>query len=350
MTPTQRAPHLLDTFPFDWTDPGAVELRDLLASVYFRVDPVVRLARQAGIAPARIGWEKPMDEVWFELISTAAQQDRLRELLEQVAAGPDRALTVRLRELLAERPVLPAPVPAAPAGTWDSFSDPDARERVLFRSAEFQDVAFLRRGAELATAVCRLTVTHAEGRPCHGTAFRIGPDLLLTNHHVLFRDGSRPMAVEAWFGYERELDGSELVFEVVPCDPASVLGEPGPDWAVVRSAGPLPADALVVPLPERAEVAAEDRVCIIQHPYGSVKKLASRHNVVRHVDEQVVQYWTDTDSGSSGAPVFDERWRLVALHRRWTRIGQRLSEPREFRNEGLRVERVAEGLARAGLG
>ncbi|MFB7122121.1 trypsin-like peptidase domain-containing protein [Kitasatospora sp. NPDC056273] len=346
--PEPRTTHFLDSYPFRWTDPGAVELRDLLASVHFRVNPVLELAQQAGIAPAEVNWDQPMSLVWFDLITVARKQEKLRPLLDRIAAGPDQALAARVRELLAARPVLPAPEPELPSGTWAAFRDPDEQERQIFRASGFQDVAFLRRGAELATAVCRLLVTHPDGQACYGTAFRIGPDLLLTNHHVLYSDDRPAEAVEAWFGYEQDLDGRELRYRTVRCDPATAVGRPEGDWAVIRTADPLPEDALVVPIPDRATVAEGDRVCIIQHPHGLVKKLAARHNVVRHVDEQVVQYWTDTEYGSSGAPVFDERWRLVALHRGHVRIGQRLSAS-EFRNEGLRIERVAEGLAAAGV-
>ncbi|MGW3071377.1 trypsin-like peptidase domain-containing protein [Kitasatospora sp. NPDC001132] len=346
-TPSPR-PHFLDSYPFRWTDPGAVELRDLLASVHFRVNPVLELAQQAGIPPAAINWDQPMTLVWFDLITVARNQEKLRPLLERIAAGPDVALATRIRELLAARPVLPAPEPEPPADTWAAFRDPDEQERQIFRTSEFLDVAFLRRGAELATAVCRLLVTHADGSSCYGTAFRISPDLLLTNHHVLHSGGRPAEAVEAWFGYEQDLDGRELTYRTVRCDAGTAVGRPEADWAVIRAADPLPEDALVVPLPERVSVAEGDRVCIIQHPHGLVKKLAARHNVVRHVDEQVVQYWTDTAYGSSGSPVFDERWQLVALHRRYTRAGGRLSAS-EFRNEGLRIERVAADLAAAGV-
>ena len=38
------------------------------------------------------------------------------------------------------------------------------------------------------------------------------------------------------------------------------------------------------------------------------------HNLVRHVDRDVLQYWTDTkEQSSSGAPVFNSRWEVVGL-------------------------------------
>ncbi|MEU5322884.1 trypsin-like peptidase domain-containing protein [Streptomyces sp. NPDC021056] len=339
----------MERVPFQWDAPGALELRDLLAGVYTRSAQAEQLAKRAGVATGYINWEQPMMTVWFELMEKAANQKCLRPLLEAVTEGPDQAVADRVRELLDAQPVVEAPGRTTGLRDFADFEDPDQLERQIFRSHTLQDVAFLRRGTELATSVCRLRVEALDGTLYHGTAFRIADDLLLTNHHVLFdRDGGSPRAVEAWFGYEAELNGRTREHEVVSCDAGSAVGEAELDWAVVRSAEPLPADALRVALPSGVQVSLNDRVYIIQHPHGGVKKLAARHNVVRHVDDTVVQYWTDTEQGSSGSPVFDEAWNLVALHRRWLRIGAD-DQPAEFRNEGVKIERVLEGLVRKRL-
>ncbi|MET7455817.1 trypsin-like peptidase domain-containing protein [Streptomyces sp. NPDC005574] len=346
--------HFVDRVPFEWSAPGALELRDLLASVYSRSARAEQLAKQAGVDTGWVDLERPMMSVWFDLIEVASNQKRLRPLLDAVTAGPDQAVAERVRELLDAHPVVEATGPsgtdAGDAADFRHFENPGEQERQIFRTSTLQDVAFLRRGTELASAVCRLRVTAADGAQYHGTAFRIADDLLLTNHHVLFDDNdAQPRAVEAWFGYETDLRGRIREHHVVPCDPASAVGERGPDWAVVRSATGLPEDAVCVSLPGGSvSVSVDDRVYIIQHPHGGVKKLAARHNVVRHADDTVIQYWTDTEQGSSGSPVFDEHWELVALHRRWRRIGS-ADGPAEFRNEGLRVERVVEGLTRMRL-
>ncbi|WP_405421290.1 trypsin-like peptidase domain-containing protein [Streptomyces erythrochromogenes] len=342
--------HFLDSLPFDWTAPGARELRDLLASSYDEPAAVKALAREAGIATQYMVWQQSAHGCWTELISTARNQDKLRTLLARIEQGPDGAVTSRLRELARDHPVLEAPEPESPPGTWKDFSDPNGLERQIFARGTFQDTAFLKVGAETATAVCRLLVQDAQsGAYHHGTGFRIGEDLLMTNHHVLYGRGGVPVKhAEAWFGYEQSLEGLESEYVSVALDLSSAVGGADDDWAVIRAAAPLPSDAFIIPLPERTTVGNGDRVYVIQHPQGGVKKLAARHNVVRHVDDEVVQYWTDTAKGSSGAPVFDEQWRLVALHRRHTEAGN-LSERNEYRNEGVRIDRVVAAMARAGL-
>ena len=94
-----------------------------------------------------------------------------------------------------------------------------------------------------------------------------------------------------------------------------------------------------------APVRVDDRVYIIQHPSGAPKKIGMIHNVVRSVDDDVVQYLTDTEGGSSGSPVFNEQWGLVALHHQW--VEATINGVKEIRNQGRRIERVVAGLQTA---
>jgi V8-like Glu-specific endopeptidase len=341
-----RQPHFLDTLPFDWTRPEARELRDYLAGTYFREGPVIEFATQAGVRPATIAWSQPMQSVWHDLITKARNQNRLLELLDQVAASGE-AVAGRLRELTAQIPVVEAPVAPNPASAWRGFGDRGELERQIFDEPTLLDVAFMQRGVELAPAVARLLVTLPSGR-YYGTAFRIDDDLLLTNHHVLFdRPGTRASGVEAWLRYELDAVGRPRAHQVISCRPDTITGDAEHDWAVIRTSEPLPADVPVVDLANAAGVLVNERVYIIQHPNGGVKKIGMHHNVVRHVDDDVIQYWTDTEPGSSGSPVFNERWQLIALHHRWVETGT--PGAREYRNQGRRISRVAAGLSAAGL-
>ena len=54
--------------------------------------------------------------------------------------------------------------------------------------------------------------------------------------------------------------------------------------------------------------------CIIQHPSGERKQLALRENQVVDVLDNFLHYRTDTSPGSSGSPVFNDQWEIVALH------------------------------------
>jgi hypothetical protein len=338
--------HFIDkTPPLDLNDPAARDLWNLLASVYQSKPQVRDLSAQAGLDNTEIDWDQPMRWVWREVLTVAHQQARLRLLLEQIRQSGDTAVAARIDELVAAAPVTTAPTPA-PDATWKGFGDPGF-EKVIQAEPTFLDIAFLRRGVELGAAVCRLLVTMS-GQNFYGTGFRIGEDLILTNEHVLFdRDhGHAPAtAVAAWFGYERTFAGLDQTPTIVNGDPASIKGAADHDWAVVRTVDAMPADAPIIELTGAEPVGVDDRLYIIQHPSGAPKKIGMIHNVVRSVDDDVVQYLTDTEGGSSGSPVFNEQWGLVALHHQ--KVQTTTNGVTEIRNQGQRIERVLAGLQAA---
>ncbi|MGO4757402.1 trypsin-like peptidase domain-containing protein, partial [Streptomyces sp. 2MCAF27] len=276
--------------------PESRELHDFLAGIHFREGPVVEFAVRAGVKPATVAWDRPMHSVWHDLITKARNQNRLRALLEQVAEN-DEAVALRLGELMAAEPVVEAPAAVDTGVVWKGFDARDAWERQIFDQPTLLDVAFMRRGVELAPAVVRLLVTLESGGRAYGTAFRIGEDLLLTNHHVLYDNGpvSAPgpaTRVEAWLHYELDTAARHRAHTVVRCRPETITGDPAHDWAVIRADGPLPDDIPVVELADAEPVSVGERVSIIQHPNGGVKKIGMHHNIVRHVDDDVIQYWT----------------------------------------------------------
>ena len=70
-----------------------------------------------------------------------------------------------------------------------------------------------------------------------------------------------------------------------------------------------------LPLIEDAgKLLVRETVTIIQHPNGEPKQLAIRKNQVVDELELFIPYQTDTDPGSSGSPVFNDQWEVVALH------------------------------------
>jgi V8-like Glu-specific endopeptidase len=250
--------------------------------------------------------------------------------------------------------VVEAPTAADGSLSWQGFHDRGELERQIFSDPTLLDIAFLERGVELALAVARLLGTPPSGN-YYGTVFRIGTDLLLTNHHVLYdrpAGGGKSQtipasAVEAWLRYEIDLNGRQRAHQRISCEAPTITGDQADDWAVIRTAGERPTDVPVLSLTDAENVDVNDRVDIIQHPKGGAKKIGMHHNIVRHVDRKVIQYWTDTEAGSSGAPVFNERWQVVALHHRWLEV-RTVANKREYRNQGRRISRIAAGLAAAG--
>ncbi len=100
---------------------------------------------------------------------------------------------------------------------------------------------------------------------------------------------------------------------------------------------------------QETSIAKDERVNIIQHPGGGYKQIALYHNVVVYQDENIIQYLTDTQPGSSGSPVFNENWEVVALHHSggWLRVPG--SKQKFYRNEGVNINRVIEGARAEGI-
>jgi V8-like Glu-specific endopeptidase len=334
--------------PFDFSDPAARDLWTLLATNFQDKAATRDMLTQVQVDVTEIDWDKPMRWVWRDILTLSFRQARLRPLLKQIIGGGDQALAQRLGELTAASPVSPPPQPDGKATQWRGFGD-KGLEKVIAAEPTFLDIAFLRRGVELGAAVCRLLVT-LSGVQYHGTGFRIAEDLLLTNHHVLFdwdHQDAPATAVEAWFGYERTFSGLDRAHTVVTGEPATIKGDRAHDWATVKMRDGMPAEAPVIEIRGARPVRVDERVYIIQHPAGAPKKIGMIHNVVRYVDDQVVQYLTDTEGGSSGSPVFNEQWQLVAVHNEW--VEATVGGAREDRNQGQRIERVVEGMHAAGV-
>jgi endonuclease G len=340
------ASHFLDQIPLDFSDPAAKELRRLLSGNYSRSTVVIKLMREAGAAPEYVNWDQSMILAWDEALDTLQRQGKLRTLLENLINGPDAALAARLRELVADQPVTEAP-PDTADGLSAPVLEPGGLERIIEGDSTLLDVSFLQRGLELASAVVRLGV-RLDGKGHAGTGFRIGDDLLLSNHHVLFGNSGKPATrVDAWFGFESSFDGQMRPYTSVPCRTDTIAGDRVHDWAVIRLAGPPPAGTAVISLEGAPPPEVDDRVYIIQHPLGGPKKIGMVHNVIRYIDDNLLRYWTDTEEGSSGSPVFNERWQLVGLHHSSVTVQE---EPQPvFYNQGCRIERVAEGLKELGI-
>ncbi|HEX7135421.1 MAG TPA: trypsin-like peptidase domain-containing protein [Iamia sp.] len=328
---------IIDDFPLDWTDPSVQQLHALLAESYFMPDRVVTFLQQAGISAASVSWNGAMWDVWAEIMRVAAKQAKLRALIDVVTTTGDAAVTNRIHELIAATPVVSPPTPDP---DWAAAAAAGGVERIIEAEPTFIDSAFLRRGAELAEAVVRLVVNTASAAYT-GTGFRIGPRHLLTNHHVLVVP--EPVtSVDVWVRFESGLDGAEVAPTILSGLVGSIRTGAPRDWGVIEVED-LPDFVPVVDLADVGHVEVDDRVYIIQHPQGLPKKIGMVHNVVRHADADVVQYLTDTQPGSSGAPVFDERWRIVALHHRWVRANG------EYRNQGQRIDAVVGDMAAAGV-
>jgi V8-like Glu-specific endopeptidase len=186
------------------------------------------------------------------------------------------------------------------------------------------------RNAMIRAERCIARIENPEGLP-QGTGFLISPSLLITNNHVRMDSGSRtrpfdacPTAVRARFGYVENGRASSRMYELDSIEwIAAESPETELDFCVLRLAEPagdhrIGAESLS---PVRGWIALDadspaehQSLSILQHPQGEPLKLAQGH--LSSASSDWIEYHVNTDHGSSGSPVFDSRWRCVALHSR----------------------------------
>jgi V8-like Glu-specific endopeptidase len=170
----------------------------------------------------------------------------------------------------------------------------------------------------------------------------IAPDLLMTNNHVI---ASREQAeqTEYTFNYELNINGKECDIQTTQALPGGAFHTNAElDYTVV-SLKDLPPFGSPLILKSK-QVRRDDRVAIIQHPGGHLKKISMQNNFVAYADANLVQYTTSTLPGSSGSPVFDDEFKVVAIHH----SGGDLTEPstgrRYLRNAGTSMIAVLKDL------
>jgi V8-like Glu-specific endopeptidase len=216
-----------------------------------------------------------------------------------------------------------------------TFADAIDDEEKLIGRNNLVPVSFLELGLRAARPVAYLG---------SGTGFLVDADHLITNNHVI-PDVQTAKSTVAWFNYQHDVNGKLLPIDEFKFDPGAFFHTNVElDYTVVRMRGHPGAIWGSLPLLADLPVEVGQYVAIIQHPAGQKKQVALSDNEVAFVDDRVVQYLTDTLPGSSGSPVFDEKWRVVALHHSGHWIPEPDGTSTHFRNEGIRISAILRDL------
>lgn len=270
-----------------------------------------------------------------------------------------------------------SPPPAKVQVAQPDFAvDTAGLERVIHDEDNFLHIDLLASAVVAAQAVCRIEIPR--GKPV-GTGFLVGPDLLLTNQHVVHSDDEAASAC-ARFDYWADWQGVASQGRTFACEPKLLASSPPEqlDYSLLRltdtplrefMAGDewkdLPALELLRRRRHRGflllsprKVTGDERVNIIQHPLGTPLKAVLTQNRVAAVTGSRLQYVADTDEGSSGSPVFDQSWSVVALHHSGKPWGgdqdlgataKRLWSGKFKVNEGISMTAILQDFAARGM-
>ena len=327
----------------------------------------------AALVAQRLG-TRPAEDDSLDLVSSATQGSWLDLVI--AAALSSRLGDVGLVQLAQDRGL----VPTVPIKTR-------ALEKMVRAKTSFQDVAVWRaRLARSEPCVARVEILQDTGIwQAQGTAFLVGPDVMMTNHHVVQSLLGAPETthnrLRFRFDYKRITDGKELLAgRVVMADeewellsrgpsakdetPQPGDPEPGPeelDFALIQLAervGEQPVGAAAGATsgalrgwldatvdPSLTALSPGDDVFVLQHPEGDPLQIAAGRLLA--IRAQRVRYDANTLPGSSGSPCFDAKLNLVALHH--------LGDPRHDHarrpeyNQGIPMHRIVACCAKEGI-
>ncbi|HEU5032976.1 MAG TPA: DNA/RNA non-specific endonuclease [Spirillospora sp.] len=298
------------------------------------------------------------------------ERERERERQHAAAAG---RVAERIPERRAHEEVLAAPGGLARADTPERIGlragrlgrfSPDgdllgpAADRPgtglekIINTVDYVGVRYLDAGVAAARAVGRVGIRDERGSPVgFGTGSMVSPDLLLTNHHVLPAAGvARTSLIE--FNYQDGVDGSPLPATAYPLDPDRFfLADEALDVALVAvraPAGALAAFGFNPLIEAEGKAIIGEFVTIVQHPRGDRKQVALRENRIVDVLDEYLHYAADTEPGSSGSPVFNDQWEIVALHHASVPAPEH-ADLGGVINEGVRISRICRLVREAAL-
>lgn len=292
-----------------------------------------------------VGYGANYKTIAFQLIRTA---DAEGWVLRLVAGACDaRPGNATLRGLAAE-----LGLSALPARLDEPGHAGTSLERIILDAVPFTDVSVvLARLGELEAQVCRVEVA-AGTRSTAGTGFLVGPDLVLTNYHVIsaLHNGMGNFADTVLrFDYRRAANGtmvnpgteirlagdwlaawrppSEADEQIDPSDRVPDACEL--DFALLRvqeSPGEHPIGRAlgVAGSPDRGWVRLDQAgqngfevghpLLIMQHPEDAPLKLAWGRSGGLNTNKTRLRHQVNTRRGSSGSPCLNARLEVVALH------------------------------------
>lgn len=234
---------------------------------------------------------------------------------------------------------------------WDSVpADRLCEVRPYKETDDMHDAIFLARAMRAAASVGRFIPAGAEGA---GTFFMISPDLLMTNHHVM-DTCAKAAEFQVEFGYEVDDQGEEREVTQFRLAPEQFfVSDQGLDYAVIALGehirGPGTKEKLgVSPLVTGDLHALGTFVNLIQHPGVRHKQIVFRENRVLCQPTMYLTYNADALDGSSGAPVYNDDWKVVGLHHSAIELGGielccGFQVP-DVVNEGINIRFIVESL------
>lgn len=320
-------------------------LLQIMCDYYPDADRARVLVNSLAIPTDYMDFSGPPKTMWFRLLSEIEKHTAFKTVFNQVKLDYPNSQWQNVEPILLSDAASVAPVEIPPEN-WRGDASRSHLEKLTGQQSTLLPISFLENGVYAARSVAKISIP---GVGC-GSGFLINQNILLTNHHVL-ADEATATSAEAIFNFQLDRNGRDASTQSFRLSPGEFfLSSKSDDWTAVKIDGE--ANATWGRLSLSTTPAVKDQhVNIIQHPGGQPKQVALYNNLVQFTDSTCIQYLTDTMNGSSGSPVFNSGWEVVAIHRAggWLREPNSPSNRQYFRNEGTPIEIVRKRLAIEGV-
>ncbi len=323
------------------------QLNDILSDLIPIKDSIPKYVSDAGLRMGNIDTTGSAMNVWHHVLNEANKHHKVDNIVNAVLnVYPENpflkaALSKHEIDYTLDKDVSP---------NWHKFENLQL-EKLTMEQSTLLPINFLAKGVIKSRAVAKVEIIKGDNMVGKGTGFLtkikgIDDLFFITNYHVLPNKNSIDK-IRIIFDFELDINDESIASKSFSID------ENGP-W---YSSGIHELDTTVCKLKDNenllknygfleldyTELPKDNFVNIIQHPGGEMKQISLYHNIITYSDDRVVQYLTDTLKGSSGSPVFNSRWEVVALHHSGgeKRNGE-VELPKGFksRNEGIVVNQI----------
>ncbi|WP_372364507.1 serine protease [Candidatus Uabimicrobium sp. HlEnr_7] len=298
-----------------------IELRDSMLHNYVQRNDVNTALRRLDIPDGRIGSDRESNyDYYYNVIKHLVSKDLLVKWLFFLAQDPFYK-EEKYGYVFAKK--------------WISYLA-NAENNTQKNEANYIREKFLRPKYDILKSVkwlqqgyqCVQSIGQVRTPSQEGTGFLITDDLIVTNHHVISSTNIAKKS-QIVFDYYQNIDGS--IQEAPPInlnpDKAFFVARNGDiDFSIVALQNKQ--SRYVPKIKEKID--KQTPIYVMQHAQGNDLQISINNNQIRNITKNSVKYTTPTKQGSSGSPVFDHNWNVIAVH--WG--------SQKGRNAGTRISKI----------
>jgi V8-like Glu-specific endopeptidase len=197
-----------------------------------------------------------------------------------------------------------------------------ALERAIGRNGSFYS-NFVELANNVKQKICRIAIKQGNSNRGFATGFMVSNNLMLTNCHV-FQNSEGVADSEIQFFYEIDSEGnpknvvsfklrSDLFYHSNKELDYCIVAVSDSDLSGKKSLSDI---GYIFLEPGLGKIGNENEEALnlIHHPDGDYMQISIRENIFVKITPTSIWYKTDTAPGSSGCPIFNDQWQVVALH------------------------------------